>query len=75
MKQINFLALSVASITLLTLCSCRETEESFSATSENRTLKKELMRGETTTKKDSVIIMQNTENNNEGDPIKIPIKP
>lgn len=71
MKQINFLASSVASIILLTLCSCRETEESFPATSENRTLKKEVKRDATVTKKDSTIIIQSTEN--DGEPIK-PIK-
>ncbi len=75
MKQFNFLALSFASIILLTLCSCRETEETFSAKPENRILKKEMKRGETETEKDSVIVMQSTGNNGEEDPKNIPIKP
>lgn len=75
MKQINFLALSSASIILLTLCSCRETEETFSNKPENRILKKELKRGATAIEKDSVIVMQSTGNNGEEDPKNIPIKP
>ncbi|QOW10686.1 hypothetical protein Q73A0000_10020 [Kaistella flava (ex Peng et al. 2021)] len=74
MKQINFLALSFASMLLITLFSCREKKETFYVNTEKDTLKKKLMRGATVTEKDSAIVILNTENIEEDPKVKPPIK-